>query len=114
MKKTTRTKPERPLISPRTLSRSMRERRYQQYTALPRALDILGCRDFAIQAANTCARDAGRAEERGHRHVAYALRQAEAVFRVAARNMLRPHRLAVSGAFGGNARVARQFVRSAS
>jgi hypothetical protein len=100
-----------PLINARTLSRSMRQRHYVAYTMVPKALGVLGCRDFALQAANICARDAERSEERGHRHVARVLRKAEAIFRVAARNMLRPHREAIAGWLGGSPRVSRQFRR---
>ena len=100
-----------PLISPRALSKSMREKHYVKYTMVPRTVGELGVRGVSLELAATCDRDAAKAEARKHRRVARLLRQAADVYRVAARRLGRIEREAASHIFGGG-RTARQFTRA--
>ena len=99
-----------PLISPHTLSKSMREKHYVRYTMVPRTIGELGVRGVALELAASCERDAEKAEARRHRHVAALLLNAAAVYRVAARRLGRVESEARGHIFGGG-RTARQFVR---
>jgi len=99
-----------PLISPRTLSKSMREKSYVRYSMVPRVIEELGVRDTAAEIAKSCERDAEKAEKQGRRNVSRLLRQTAAIYRVAARRLARIEREAIGHAFGGGS-TAGEFFR---